>query len=193
MCFQEHFNAGEGMEPCYSMCDIAISSLKKILALPGADTDLTNFHIAAWEDVRAFLSLFPAQRLQLTAPAIVAGGSHMAAPDTSQQIPLPAAPFAPLLLNYTESELTGLLTKLGLVGVDGQATPAASPGAWVGVFYALLEAEPSRITDNKAGASRAFRAVFGAEVSGRAIQNGLGKQKSEAERMKDRALKLLNG
>ena len=79
------------------------------------------------------------------------------------------------------------------MGVDGQATPVASPGAWVGVFYALLEAEPSRITDNRAGAGRAFRAAFDAEVSERALQNGLGKQRSEAERMMNNALKLLNG
>jgi hypothetical protein len=105
----------------------------------------------------------------------------------------PIGPFTPLLLNYTVAELAELLADLGLLDTaTGRATPAASPGTWVGVIYALFEAKQPRLKNKKAAAQRAFVHVFGAVVSERAVQTGLGKRDSEAERFYTSALTLLN-
>ena len=103
-----------------------------------------------------------------------------------------AEPFAPLLLNYSLSELAALLTELGLVDkATGRATPAASPGAWVGVFHGLIEAEPPRMVDNKAAAHREFTEVFGAKVSESLLYKGLGKTGSQAEKTRFRVIEAL--
>jgi hypothetical protein len=103
----------------------------------------------------------------------------------------PAGHFAPLLLNYSISQLRGLLRELGLLTYAGQAAPAASPGAWVGIIYGLLDAKPARLRGSKAAIRRAFCETFGARVSERAVQVGLGTNGSEAERFHDSALALL--
>lgn len=103
----------------------------------------------------------------------------------------PASHFAPLLLNYSISQLRGLLRELGLLTYAGQAAPAASPGAWVGVIHGLLEAKPARLRGSKAAIRRAFCETFGAQVSERAVQVGLGTNGSEAERFHDSTLALL--
>ncbi|MBF9221382.1 hypothetical protein [Hymenobacter ruricola] len=100
--------------------------------------------------------------------------------------------FTPLLLNYTLPQLRELLQELGLVANDGRAVPAASPGAWVGVIHALLEAQPPRVRGSKAAIRRAFCEVWGANVSERAVQAGLGTNGSEAEQFRDRALASLD-
>ncbi|MBD2769666.1 hypothetical protein IC235_17385 [Hymenobacter sp. BT664] len=102
-------------------------------------------------------------------------------------------PFTPLLLNYSVPQLRELLEELGLVGTDGHAVPAASPGAWVGVIHGLLDATPPRLRNNKAAVQRAFCEHFGAVVGERAVQAGLGKHGSEAERFRDSTLALLRG
>lgn len=101
--------------------------------------------------------------------------------------------FAPLLLNYTLTDLTALLTELGLLATDtGQATPAATSGAWVGVIHGLLEARRPRLkSGSKAAIWRAFSSAFGAVGSERAVQNGLGTRGSTAEQFRDRTLALL--
>ena len=107
----------------------------------------------------------------------------------------PAGPFTKLLLNYTLPELTALLSELGLLDkLTGKATPAASPGAWVGIIHALLDAKRPRLKggSNKAAIWRAFRDAFSAVGSDRSVQNGLGTRGSEAEQFRDRALALLN-
>jgi len=117
-----------------------------------------------------------------------------APPPATPAIPNPAAElFAPLLLNYTLAELTALLRELELLDpTTGRPTPAASPGTWVGVIYALLEADCPRLKYRKAAAQRAFVNVFGAVVSESAIHTGLGKRGSESELFRNRALALLN-
>ncbi|QJX46624.1 hypothetical protein HMJ29_06600 [Hymenobacter taeanensis] len=121
---------------------------------------------------------FQEKQIQPTAPAL----------DT----PALTSNFAPHLLNYTLPELTALLTALGLVDTRKQATPAATPGAWVGVIYALIDEKRPRLKGSKAAIGRAFSATFGAVVSERAIQTGLGTRESEADQFKNRALVLLN-
>lgn len=104
-----------------------------------------------------------------------------------------AGSFALLLLNYSLAELEAMLVELGLLDpTTSRATQAATPGAWIGVIYALLEAERPRLSGSKAAIWRAFSGTFGAAVSERALQNGLGTQGSTAEQFRDRALKLLN-
>lgn len=113
-------------------------------------------------------------------------------PDTKGLSYLAAERLAPLLLNYTEEALAALLIELGLLDAGTkQAAPAASPGAWVGIIHALLEAEPPRARDNKAALGRALREVFGADLKERTSQAGLGKNGSEAEKVRDRALTIL--
>ena len=97
-------------------------------------------------------------------------------------------PFSSLLLNYTVDELTSLLQKLGLVDAMGHATAAASPGTWVGVVHALRDSSPPLMKGSLAESRRAFCKQFGAVVSERAIQEGVGKRRSAAEQFKDRAL-----
>lgn len=117
---------------------------------------------------------------------------HSASLTLPHETPAPN-PFAKLLLNYTLAELTALLGELGLLDKEtGQASPAASPGAWVGVIYALLEAERPRLAGSKAAARRGFVKSFGAVVSESAVHTGLGKRGSEAETFKNRALDILN-
>ncbi|GAB3231259.1 hypothetical protein GCM10027346_17560 [Hymenobacter seoulensis] len=102
-------------------------------------------------------------------------------------------PFDALLFNYSLANLTALLKELGLLNPDTEkATPAARPGAWVGVIYALLDAESPRLRGSMAAIRRAFISTFGAVVSERAVQNGLGKRESEAEQVKRNALSILN-
>ncbi len=119
---------------------------------------------------------------------------HAPTPPASSPAPeAPAsAPFTPLLLNYTLAELTALLEKLGLFDTaTGRPTPAASPGAWVGVIHGLLEEPRPRLKGSKAAIWRAFSSTFGAVGSERAVQNGLGTRGSTAEQFKDRTLALL--
>ena len=109
-------------------------------------------------------------------------------------VPLAVVPphaFVSLLLNYTVPQLRELLEELGLVTSNGRAAPAASPGAWVGVIHALLEAQPPRLRGSKAAIRRAFCEALGANVSERAVQAGLGTNGSEAEQFRDRALAVL--
>ncbi len=105
--------------------------------------------------------------------------------------PEPLQAFAPLLLKYTLPQLRELLQELGLVATDGRAVAAASPGAWVGVIHALLDVQPPRLRGSKAAIQRAFSGVFGADVSERAVQAGLGTNGSEAEQFRDRALAFM--
>jgi hypothetical protein len=117
-------------------------------------------------------------------------------PELAQPFDAPAlrtsGAFTPLLLNYTLAGLTDLLTRLGLLdSTTKQVTPAASPGAWVGVIHGLLDATPPRLRNNKAAVRRAFCEHFGAVVGERAVQAGLGKRGSEAERFRDSTLALL--
>lgn len=108
-------------------------------------------------------------------------------------LPSPTAgAFAPLLLNYALADLTALIAELGLLTMDtGQATPAATSGAWVGVIHGLLEARRPRLKGSKAAIWRAFSSTFGAVGSERAVQNGLGTRGSTAEQFRDRTLALL--
>ncbi|RIY12355.1 hypothetical protein D0T11_04910 [Hymenobacter rubripertinctus] len=124
------------------------------------------------------------------AAAVVAGVVSSSA--TPAPNPPPACPFAPLLLNYSLAELTALLKELGLIDPNtGKATPAASPGAWIGVVYGLMEAAPPRLRNNKRAARQALVEIFGAVVSESALNKGLGKNRSEAERFRDTTLKIL--
>lgn len=113
-------------------------------------------------------------------------------PTTLALPPPTTGAFTPLLLNYTLTDLTALLAELGLLATDtGQATPAATSGAWVGVIHGLLEARRPRLKGSKAAIWRAFSGTFGAVGSERAVQNGLGTRGSTAEQFRDRALALL--
>lgn len=113
--------------------------------------------------------------------------------DTCINAALLSGPFDSLLLNYTLPELTALLIGLGLLSATTErATPAASPGAWVGVIHALLDEKRPRLKGSKAKIQNAFRVTFQAVVGERSVQNGLGKRGSDAEQFKDRALALLN-
>ena len=114
------------------------------------------------------------------------------APITPTLPPPTNGAFAPLLLNYTMVDLAALLAELGLLATDtGQATPAATSGAWVGVIHGLLEARRPRLKGSKAAIWRAFRDTFGAVGSERAVQSGLGTRGSTAEQFRDRTLTLL--
>jgi hypothetical protein len=127
-------------------------------------------------------------------PADISGTSWLPEiPQYSDAPPLPTTgTFTPLLLNYPLAELTALLIGLGLLDpTTGQATPAASPGAWVGVIHGLLDAEPARLRGSLAAIRRAFCQQLGAVVGERAVQNGIGKRGSEAERFRDSTLALL--
>lgn len=104
-----------------------------------------------------------------------------------------ASPWEPLLLNYSLSQLTELIARMGLIDTTGQATAIATPGAWIGIIWALIDAKPARMKDKKAAAQRAVCTTFGATVSERAVQNGLGTRGSEAEYFYDSALEILNG
>lgn len=95
------------------------------------------------------------------------------------------------LLNYSAAQLHELLRELGLVNATGRATAAATPGAWVGVVYGLLNAQPPRLRGSKASIRRALSVAFDANVSERALQYGLGTNGSEAEQFRNRTLKLL--
>jgi hypothetical protein len=124
--------------------------------------------------------------------------SELDVPNTLQQVgafstpSVSAGPFAPLLLNYSMPELTTLLISLGLLNpANGRATPAATPGAWVGVIHGLLDAKPPRLRNNKAAIRRAVCEHFGAVVGERAVQVGPTKRGSEAERFRDSTLALL--
>jgi hypothetical protein len=104
-----------------------------------------------------------------------------------------ATAFASLLLNYTLDDLIELVVNLELYDrATGRATPKASPGAWVGVIYALLDERRPRLKPNKAKARRAFCETFGAVVSESAVHTGLGKAGCEAELFKNKALALLS-
>jgi hypothetical protein len=117
--------------------------------------------------------------------------ASQATPTTAAPGP-PTGPFAPLLLNYTVAELTELLAELGLLDTaTGRATPAASPGAWVGVVHGLLSAPRPRLRSKLAAIGRALVDVFGAKVSESALQAGVSKRGSESERVRDRTLALL--
>lgn len=123
---------------------------------------------------------------------------HQLAAHLTTDVPLQAShriiednPFSSLLLNYTVEQLTSLLQTLGLVDPIGHATGAASPGTWVGVVHALRGASPPRMKGSLAENQRAFREMFGAIVSERAVQDGIGKRGSVAEDFRDRALSLL--
>jgi hypothetical protein len=143
--------------------------------------DGKGFAPNCWEVVTFWLKT--TRRVQLTPT-----WHHIAATDAA---PIPTSLFDSLLIGYTLQQLIQLLTKLGLLTQDGQAAPAATPGAWVGVIHALLDAEPPRVRDNKAGIGRALREVFGADIKERTAQSGLGKNGSEAEKVRDRALAIL--
>ena len=107
---------------------------------------------------------------------------------------IPAGAFSSLLLNYSIAELTALLAGLGLISTtNGHATPAATPGAWTGIIYGLLEAKRPRLTGTKAAIWRAFSDTFKAKGSDRAVQCGLGKRGSIAEQFRARALSILDG
>lgn len=189
---QEKFANGGGLDGFDKVFDINIADCKLKLANPYlANRPVITYLLACWEDLRQFVALFPAAPPAVAVGQGTGGVATAATTPPSRRPAAPADPFAPLLLNYTVGELTALLTALGLLAPNGQATPAASSGAWVGVFYALQETR--RIIDNKAGAGRAFCKVFGANVSGRALQNGLGRRGGEAEQVKDSALKHLKG
>ena len=104
----------------------------------------------------------------------------------------PSEALTQLLLNYSLAELRTLLTDLGLLDKGtGQASPAASPGAWVGIIHALIDEQRPRLRGSKAAIWRAFSRTFGAVVSERSVQYGLGTNQSEAEQFRDRALSLL--
>ena len=121
------------------------------------------------------------------APAVA-----LAAPPKPAPVLAPADPFPPLLLNYTLAELTALLGELGLLDTaTGRPTPAASPGAWVGVVHALLHPGRPRLRPNMAAVGRALKVVFGAQVSESALQAGTGRKGGESEQVKGRTLALL--
>ena len=108
--------------------------------------------------------------------------------------PTSGSPFALLLLNYTLTELTALLTELCLLDAKtGRQAPPATPGAWAGVIHALLdENEPRLRGGSNRAIQRAFTETFGAKVSERTAQGDLGKRGSVAEQFRDRALSILN-
>lgn len=127
---------------------------------------------------------------QLPQPTSVPWASALSAPQT--EAIAAANPFAPLLLNYSLADLTALLAELGLLTTAaGRATPAASPGAWVGVVHGLLNAPRPRLRNNMAAIRRALVEVFGARVSESLLQAGVSKRGSESEGFKDRTLALL--
>jgi len=147
----------------------------------GRETDYWMEKNASYQDYVRVLQLLHRTSSPITCV-------DLAAPTTSQ-----SNLFTKLLRNYTLEQLHELLQKLGLIGADGQAIPAATPGAWVGVIHGLLDAQPSRLRNNKAAIQRAFSGYFGAVVGERAVQAGLGKRGSEAERVRDSTLTLLRG
>ncbi|MEJ7662971.1 MAG: hypothetical protein WKG07_27160 [Hymenobacter sp.] len=110
-------------------------------------------------------------------------------PARSQRARLPVCP---LLLNYSLTALTALLSELGLLdAATGRPTLAARPGAWVGVVHGLLNAPLPRLRNNMAAIRRALVDVFGAQVSESLLQAGVSKRGSESEQFRDRTLALL--
>jgi len=108
------------------------------------------------------------------------------------QSPVASEPFLGLLLNYSPIELSKLLIELGLLTGEGHAAPVATPGAWVGIAHGLLEADPPRLIGSMAAFAKALASAYGAKVSDRAIQNGLGKRGSASEKFRDRVLRILD-
>ena len=166
--YQEQFAMGESMDIAYRVCDFNILETKRQLANPYADKTVLAPFLTGWELLKEWLDFLSS------------------GPSLSSQ------PFAPLLLNYTLAELTALLGELGLFDTaTGRPTPAASPGAWVGVIHGLLEEPRPRLKGSKAAIWQAFSGAFGAVGSERTVQNGLGTRGSTAEQFKDRTLALL--
>lgn len=126
-----------------------------------------------------------AKRSQRDAPAV----DLLPTAPTSTTPPNEA--FASLLLNYTAAQLREALQELGLVDPSGRAVSAATPGDWVGVIHGLIEAEPPRARNSKAALGRAFCETFGADLKERTAQGGLGKNGSQAEKVRDRVLAIL--
>lgn len=140
----------------------------------------------------SILAQYPTFKALELAPAITAATSLPGSQAIDTFALASDSPFTKLLLKYTLFELTALLIELGVLDKDTkQASPAASPGAWVGIIYALIDEKGPRLKGSKAAISKAFNHTFGAVVSERAVQHGLETNQSEAERFRDRALSLL--
>lgn len=147
--------------------------------------DGKDFSPTCWQVVRLWLDSIRGKAPQPT------WYNKMGTDASKAPIEHPAGHFAPLLLNYTITQLHALLRELGLITSANQAAPAASPGAWVGVIHGLLTATPPRLRNNKAAIQRAFCEQFGAIVGERAVQVGPSKRGSESERFRDSTLALL--
>jgi hypothetical protein len=180
------------------MCELSISMLKQDLSNPYNNRLANESLLAGWKSARRFLDLFPKRgaidekpvgKAPSSSPITIESAMPVSADKTTSALD---RPFTTLLLAYTVPELKSLLTELGLLhAATSKVTESATAGALVGVIYGLLEANPPRLRDNKAAIQRAFCKVFGAKVSERAVQAGLGKRNSEAEKFRDRTLLIL--
>jgi hypothetical protein len=156
-------------------------------AMHTADIQAKQFHPATYN--------IAAQEAASVTPQMVDAADDDAS-HTTAEAPQPVtenqvSPFDKLLLGYSLAELTTLLFDLKLIGKDERATTSASPGAWVGVIYALLDEKSPRIRGSKSSIQRAFYKTFGAVVSERSVQDGITKSGSEAEDFRTRALAYL--
>lgn len=156
-------------------------------AMHAADIQARQFHPATYNIAAREAASVPAQLVD----SADYDASHTTAEALQSAAESKASPFGKLLLGYSLAELTTLLLDLKLIDQDERATTSASPSAWVGVIYALLDKKRPRIRGSKAAIQRAFCEIFGAVVSERSVQDGITKSGSEAEDFRARALSYL--
>jgi hypothetical protein len=155
--------------------------------MQAADVQARQFHPVTYNVAPSRMAAVPPPQ-----PSSSASPLTTAAQQREQVAEQQVSPFEPLLRGYSLNELTTLLLELQLIGADKKEAASASPGAWVGVIYALLDKKNPRIRGNKATIRRAFHEVFGARVKERTVQEGITKNSNEAADVKARALSLLS-
>jgi hypothetical protein len=167
------------------------TQLQKVLhwladSMEAADIQARQFHPVTYNVAPSKMAAVqPPQPSSIASP--LATGLQQREQVVEQQV----SPFEHLLRGYSLNELTTLLLDLKLIGADNKEAASASPGAWVGVIYALLDKKSPRIRGSKAAIQRAFHEVFGASVEERTVQAGITKNSNEAADVKARALSLL--
>lgn len=186
---EESFREEKELDSFFKLFELSIANLKLDLANPHSNKELISFQIRGYKGLKTFVKLFP--KKQPAPPATVTAAPQSDPLKSGTAAADATGPFAPLLLNYTVSELTQLLITMGIVDAAGKANSAASPGAWVGIIYGLSEVKPARLRGSKAAVRRAFMEAFGAVVSESSVHSGLGTRGSEAEKLRDQTLTYL--